>query len=302
MKHVIFIGGMGRSGSTILEAVIQGRIPALGVGEIKFAWSRGQMRNELCGCGEEFHSCPFWQQIIPDVLNRAGATARDVETLRKSIERYRRHFLYRVLGFRSRRYELEIKRYRSVFALVYRRIFEISGADILIDSSKDPIHIDAMAGLKDYNFHLIHLVRDPRAVAYSLLTPKVRKEVHWRTEDTRVLSPLRTALIWDFINFAMDRLQKKFRSSLLLRYEDFARDQAGLESYLDAIWQGNEAIGSVQWHSVSGNPDRFENRKLELKEDRRWVDKLPAKDRLVVELTAAPLMRRYGYRLGRPRS
>jgi hypothetical protein len=298
MSEVIFIGGFGRSGSTLLEGFAQQRIAALGVGEIKFVWGRGQIRNERCGCGEEFRRCPLWQQVIPEVLDSFGMSAEEIEKLRLSIDRHRRHFIHQMLGMPSSSYAGDLELYRSIYSLLYRRLFEVSGVDVLIDSSKDPAHIAAMYPLDGFRSHLIHLVRDPRAVAYSFLTPKVRKEVHWTTEEMKVLSPLRSALSWDFINLAVEQLARKIPSSLLVRYEDFMRDTSSLEAFLATICATDTKPPQVRWHSVSGNPSRFDDRMPELKEDRRWVKGLGARDRRLVELATAPLMQRFGYRFG----
>ena len=67
---VVYVSGFGRSGSTIVEGLLQSRYAATGLGEIFFLWERGALRNELCGCGLRFRQCPFWTEVLRDAFGR----------------------------------------------------------------------------------------------------------------------------------------------------------------------------------------------------------------------------------------
>ena len=57
------VGGIGRSGSTLIERLI-GQLPGVcPVGELVHLWERGITEGERCGCGQPFQQCPFWQQV-----------------------------------------------------------------------------------------------------------------------------------------------------------------------------------------------------------------------------------------------
>ncbi len=61
--RVIYLGGLGRSGSTLLERLL-GELPGVcASGEIVHLWQRGVAENERCGCGLEFSACDFWKQV-----------------------------------------------------------------------------------------------------------------------------------------------------------------------------------------------------------------------------------------------
>ncbi len=61
--RVLYLGGLGRSGSTLIERLI-GQLPGVcPVGELVHLWERGITAGERCGCGEPFRECPFWQQV-----------------------------------------------------------------------------------------------------------------------------------------------------------------------------------------------------------------------------------------------
>ena len=60
---MLYLGGLGRSGSTLIERLI-GQLPGVcPVGELVHLWERGITEGERCGCGEPFRECPFWQQV-----------------------------------------------------------------------------------------------------------------------------------------------------------------------------------------------------------------------------------------------
>jgi hypothetical protein len=61
--RVGYIGGTGRSGSTLLELIL-GSLPGfVAVGELYAIWSEGVVLNHRCGCGEPFGACPFWTAV-----------------------------------------------------------------------------------------------------------------------------------------------------------------------------------------------------------------------------------------------
>ena len=53
-QRVLFIGGLGRSGTTIIEKLLNELPQTLSVGETVHLWERGVQANERCGCGESF--------------------------------------------------------------------------------------------------------------------------------------------------------------------------------------------------------------------------------------------------------
>ena len=85
--------------------------------------------------------------------------------------------------------------YQSALASLYRAVHEHTGCRVIVDSSKSPVHakrVDSIAGL---DLYLVHLVRDPRATAYSWL----RKRQLPDFGDERLMlrqSPLESARRW----------------------------------------------------------------------------------------------------------
>jgi len=58
--RVLYIGGWGRSGSTLLDLIL-GQAPGLfSAGEVREIWQSGLAENRLCGCERPFRDCSFW--------------------------------------------------------------------------------------------------------------------------------------------------------------------------------------------------------------------------------------------------
>ena len=55
MTGILFIVGSSRSGSTLLERLLNELPGVLSVGELKRMWRRGFVENRLCSCGQPFH-------------------------------------------------------------------------------------------------------------------------------------------------------------------------------------------------------------------------------------------------------
>ena len=58
LLKVLYIAGVGRSGSTLLERML-GAVPgSVNTGELNAIFSRVATQDQRCGCGEPFSACP----------------------------------------------------------------------------------------------------------------------------------------------------------------------------------------------------------------------------------------------------
>ncbi|WP_426508005.1 hypothetical protein ACPPVO_56650 [Dactylosporangium sp. McL0621] len=63
MVRVLFLGGLGRSGTTLLERLL-GELPGVvPLGEVVHLWERDIAGDERCACGDHFSECGFWQAV-----------------------------------------------------------------------------------------------------------------------------------------------------------------------------------------------------------------------------------------------
>ena len=63
MSTVLYVGGLGRSGSTLLDRMLGRLDDVWSVGELVHLWERGLKENNRCGCGRCFADCPFWRRV-----------------------------------------------------------------------------------------------------------------------------------------------------------------------------------------------------------------------------------------------
>src|SRR5258706_786037 len=88
--RVLFIGGMGRSGSTLLDRMLGSAPGVVSVGELRKFWRRGVVTNELCGCGQPIRECPFWRDVAREAfggfeIQQLGALAAAEDRLLTSL-------------------------------------------------------------------------------------------------------------------------------------------------------------------------------------------------------------------------
>ena len=294
---VVYVTGWGRSGSTVLNRVLAGSGVA-GLGEVRWLWSRGVLAGQDCSCGQGWSACPVWGPTVRTVassrVGTAEEVAQDIERTRRGAER--RISLGQKLGHAH-------GAYLAALSEVYRGAASAAGASVLVDSSKAPAQA-LLARATGLPVVVVHLVRDPRAVAWS----------HRRAKKppagavARVTPQRPTAYVtsrWLARNAYIDA---KVRPDIRLRYEDVVADPAAavgaIRQVLDRIrppssvttpaWEGS---GSGSQHLIAGNPGRFDAGPLVLRPDVEWATAQPRGARAVATLVSSPLLHRYGYPL-----
>ncbi|MGP3913925.1 sulfotransferase [Nonomuraea sp. 10N515B] len=287
--RVIYLGGLGRSGTTLLERLL-GELPGVvALGEVVHLWERGVLAMEPCGCGEPFPACAFWRQVGERAFGGwASVTANRVLMLRRRVDRTRR--IVRIAH-----------RDLAEYVQAYRLVYAATGARVVIDSSKHASLAWCLV-TSGVDVHVVHVVRDPRAVAYSW-----GKTVA-RPEDGQPMTrwgPARTALQWSAQNAALELLARRGARVTTVRYEDLLaapeRTLTGLvrELGLSGVPELPFVDGHAVWlgpsHTVSGNPMRFHVGWVELRRDDSWATGLGDGDRRVVNALTWPLRARYGY-------
>lgn len=292
---VLYVTGWGRSGSTVLNRVLAGSGVA-GLGEVRWLWSRGVLAGQDCSCGQGWSACPVWGPTVRAVASSRVGTAVDVaheiERTRRGAER--RISLGQELGH-------EHAAYLAALAEVYREAASAAGASVVVDSSKAPAQA-LLARATGLPVVVVHLVRDPRAVAWSHRRAKTPPA----GARARVTPQRPTAYVagrWLARNVFIDA---KVRPDVRLRYEDVVADPdaavGAIRQVLDRIrprgsateaaW---EAPGSGSQHLIAGNPGRFDAGPLVLRPDVEWATAQPRGARAVATMVASPLLHRYGY-------
>ncbi|WP_347059400.1 sulfotransferase [Blastococcus sp. HT6-30] len=302
--RVLYLGGLGRSGSTVLERVL-GELPGVcSVGEVVHLWQRGVLDDETCGCGEPFSRCPFWTEVGAVAFGGwEPALAARMVALRAEVDRSR-HIPQLVLRARLRRGDPRLAEYVATYRTLYRAISQVSGGAVVIDSSKHSSLAFCLRTAPDLDLRVVHVVRDPRGVAYSWTKEVRRPEAGGEALMTRY-SPTRSSVLWVGHNVLFALLRRLGTPTRRLRYEDFvARPATAVEDL--AVFAGLPAGSGARVvdghsvvlspaHTVAGNPMRFRTGPLALRRDDAWRRELPAGDQRLVSALTLPLLAVYGY-------
>ena len=124
-------------------------------------------------------------------------------------------------GLDPARYGKDLEWYRRTLVDLYRGVLEAGNGDVIVDSSKFPSYAFLLHQTGEIDLQVIHLVRDPRAVAFSWRRDKVDPDAPGG-ERMKKLPSFVTGLYWSAWNLAIERISKaQGIPRLLVRYEDF---------------------------------------------------------------------------------
>jgi hypothetical protein len=305
VTKVLYIGGFGRSGSTLVERIL-GQIPGFcSAGEVVFIWSRALTENQRCGCGAPFSECDFWTRVGKAAFGGWDQVdPAEMLALQRRVDRNR--FIPAMVAPRLRpAAQAAMARYTDVLGRLYSGIAEVAGARVVIDASKHASTAYLLRRVPGISSRVVHLVRDSRGVAYSW-TKQVRKpEVDGGDAYMPVHSPARSGARWLSYNLLFDALGS-LDHTLVLRYEDCLSDPRGTVARIldhagetatdaDLAFLGDGWVDLGVDHTVAGNPMRFHQGRLDLRLDRAWTEKLPRREQTLVSAITWPLQLRYGY-------
>ncbi|HVX43993.1 MAG TPA: glycosyltransferase [Mycobacteriales bacterium] len=303
--RVLYLAGVGRSGSTLLERMLGQVDGVCSVGELAHLWARGVRDNELCGCGRSFGDCPFWSKVGEVAFG--GWNAIDtgaVLRLQQIIDEVGRIPLTLTprLAPSYRRAQCE---YQSLYEKLCRAISEVSGSVVVIDASKRTGLGYALRSTPGIQLRFLHVIRDSRAVAFSWTKRVRRPEATGEPSYMPTFSPARTAFLWSLHSTLVESLRFAGGRVMRLRYEDFidspraelarvlafagASTTTGL-GFLDA-----DRVRLESTHTVAGNPMRFHTGEIPLRRDDAWRRDMPERQAGTVSVLTWPLRRIYGY-------
>jgi hypothetical protein len=261
-RSLLYIAGYGRSGSTLLGRLLAQNEDVLNLGEVIFSASHIGSDSAICGCGRPMTECPVWSRIPAGVS--AGPAVTDRQTHLAILEA--------ILSTAPHRVVVDVSKTARSNAL--RPFFLASHLSV-------PVTV-------------VHLVRDPRAVLWSVLRERLR-----RTPDIglpqQVLLALRISAAWSVANLAVDffgllRRGRKIR----VDYENALRNgvPAPLQPLLgEAPLEGRDlGLPTDNNHLVAGNAMP---QAATVRLDEEWRSALHPRVGLVVLLACLPLLVRY---------
>lgn len=303
---VLSIVGPGRSGTTILASVLGEADGVVSVGELRWLWRRGLQERRSCGCGSPPDECPVWSRVLAKIP-AARAAAGEIAAAQDEVSA-RRHRLRAIRSAAGGGTDWPaLQRVRSVTAQLIPAIVEVTGARIVVDSSKRAQDAAVLAGLEEIDHVVLHMVRDPGAVAFSWQRgdKAIRVAEGTRAMATRKLLP--SVARWTENCLSAEALRRKVPPErwLFLRYEDFATDPRDAVSRILAFlgedpnppFVDEDSVELGVNHTVAGNPNRFRTGRVRIRLDDEWTRRMPRRRQLTVRALAWPLLLRYGYRM-----
>src|SRR4051812_44485747 len=167
MTRVLYLGGCTRSGSTLVDRCLGEVRGYVSTGELGLITSHGVVDNRLCGCARPFRSCPFWTAVGARAFGSwDSADAEQLVHLHGEVDRHR-HLLALAAPRIFPRFAAKLNAYGRLLDRLYAAIAEVSGAEVVIDSTKAPAYAMILRRLPGIDLDVVQLVRDSRGTAYS---------------------------------------------------------------------------------------------------------------------------------------
>jgi len=301
---VIYVAGAGRSGSTVLDRIL-GTIPGtVSTNELNRIWIDGFADNKRCSCGAAFRECPFWRRVVAEAFDDTSQfDAAKMQNIWAAVD-HSRHFLQLFSPLKSASFKKRLAEYQDILRRLYFAIAKVSNAEIIVDSSKIPSGALILKDIPGLEVHVIHLVRDARACVYAW---QKKKQNLKSGVALRQYTPLRTVMFWMMRNTLASLLAARL-PYVRVRYEDLLKNpQRELQRLLDRLgpfagkrlnFATERAIALPEYHSISGNPDRFSAGVTNLRLDVEWMTKMNEPTRRMATVLTYPLLAQYGYTNG----
>ena len=265
LARLIYIGGYGRSGSTLFESLLTADPRLVACGEVSRHLWRTKIR-KTCTCGRGIKTCPVWQPF--------------------------RHRRKRIVDWDHLRLTLALLDHIS------------TNFSVMVDCSKTawgsglaPFRLRKRLGS---DFLLMHLVRDPRAVCWSTLRTKNQHA----EPGSDLGANFRTAFGWLGANLACEAFRLFHPNQYLrIRYEDIVRaPQTTLPSIFKAAAlhpaSSRQEPATDNRHQLHGNRVRHQPVVLgTLKEDLAWKARMPWSSRWLIVMLTAPLFLKYSFHI-----
>jgi hypothetical protein len=297
---VLYIAGFERSGSTIVNRVL-GQIDGfVAWGEIRDIWQHGIVENKSCTCGVSFAECSAWQQIFQEAFD--GTNKIDIPKMSKLQKKARFMVLLHYFKLvKDRVFKQEVSQYLTNLEKLYRGIQKTTGSKVIVDSTKASWYGYVLSLLSSIDLYVIHIVRNPKGVCYSLEQHKSKGEL-----TSQWYNPLHASLSWNLKNHTVEMLLNSSRKRYLrINYESFmANPQIAVKQILDLLNEevtelpfiGKSEVKMTTDHIITGSPSsRSQTGVVKLRLDEQWKQQMIFRDKLLVSCLTFPLLYSYKY-------
>jgi hypothetical protein len=265
---IAYVMSLPHSGSTLCGALLGAHSRAFPLGE---PWKLRQYAHltrssghkttlgNACTCGApSIWDCAFWPRVDREVRERAGLSLRDLDTASTDPARFARDN-----------------------ALLFDAVAAVTGASLLVDSSKRPRRLAMLRAAGFAPVTALHLLRDPRGQVFSTMKRSGR-------------GPYRHA-VRNALDGARLALAARGAGAIPVRYERLAADPEGwLREIMPRLGLAFEP-GQLDWarqerHNLSGNRSRA-TRDSTIRADRTAEAALTPLQKAYIDLIAGPVAR-----------
>lgn len=301
MPQIIYIGGYGRSGSTVLDIALGNEPGVTSLGEIANLFPLlATADTPTCSCGCDVHDCRFWGTVLDALGHQELNDWQEMARVQRYVEGRKglRALLTGQFGEQGV-YAENARAYTRQMTRLFEAIMSTSNHSVFVDSSKTTrLTINRALALQElcqFDVSFIHLVRDGRAVMWSGAKGSNR-QLATRRPAVSALRGYKTAASWTATNLVTLCLSRRLRNYQIVHYEDFVAfpahtlDRLGASFQLD-LGQLRHKLESRQdlavGHLIAGNRVA-RTEVIQLRPDHDWRKKLSRTNRLIYWLLAWP--------------
>ncbi|MET3861662.1 hypothetical protein ABIE38_002598 [Dietzia sp. 2505] len=276
MNRVVYVGGYGRSGSSLVDRLVASKTGGFSGGELfsLFAWAEN---GQKCSCGVPVNECPFWRPIIVDAVDATGDTLAALSASLIDSE-FRRH---------------PTSQWRLAWTSVFRSLSDC-GFEIVVDSSKNANGrrrarmLNTLNGVEVIVF--LHVHRRLPAVLHSRLKGNNRALESQSPAPRDRLAISRAILGWVIANLYASWSGPRSASDYIsLSYEKIVETNGS--ALFDLIGEMSaDSIGNPAeaFHNISGNRILRSGEAINIRFDERWRKELPFALRVACVLIERP--------------
>jgi len=261
------------SGSTLCGSLLGGHSQAFCLGEPWKMRSYARLEREsthktalgnACTCGApDIWQCSFWPKVDLAVAARSGRSLRDLDLASGEPDVFRRDN-----------------------KLLFDAVAEVSGATLLVDSSKRVGRLRKLLSADFAPVKVLHLVRDPRGQVLSNMKRSGR-------------GPYRHALRYARDTWDMARIAAH-ADSIQVRYEALADRPAEwlaeIMPQLGLVYEPEQLDwAALERHNISGNKSRATSSSA-IRTDRSWQNALNVFQQSYITAVTSPVMALTGVR------
>jgi sulfotransferase family protein len=297
--RVLYVIGTARSGSTVLNTLLGSHHDVIGAGELGYLSEHGHAFREVCSCGVPATSCEFWSRVYAEWLRIGGPRSLEhYVALQRRFEQGRFRPVDPVPPIQKQ--TAAYVKYAALAAHLLEAIRRVSGKSIIVDSSKTPWRALVLASLPGIDVRVLHLVRHPAGVVWSM-----KKAAKGKETDQSPRSVVRSSLYWLILNLQARLVRRRLPAShsIRLRYEDLVRQPSETMNRIGALLDcdlaeiGRRAVLGESFrveHTIAGNRLRMQG-KVRLRMDSDWHDQLSLLDQSLCGALTGWLAKLYGY-------